>query len=301
MRRPAVYALVVITVVILGANWPIMASGVDLTPPLWLAAIRIGGAALLVGAVLGIRGKLRLPAPEDRQIVFSIGLGRLALVTALVFTALRFVPPGRSSILVYTGALWAAPLAALVLHERLTTLRLAGLAIGCAGLVLLLEPWSLDWGDSRLLLGIAMLLLAAVANASATVHVRWHRWVRSPVELMPWQLALGAIPLALVAFAVEGLPSIRWTGTTVAIVVYQIAFASAIGVWGLLTIARSLPAITANLSVMAVPVVGLTTSIVFTGEPLTVSVVASLALVLAGVGAGLLSDRLEPEPVLPPD
>jgi drug/metabolite transporter (DMT)-like permease len=60
--------------------------------------------------------------------------------------------------------------------------------------------------------------------------------------------------------------------------------------------------ITANLTVMSVPVVGLVTSVAFTDEQLTPSVVASLVLILAGVGAGLLSDRLRPdEPLLPAD
>jgi drug/metabolite transporter (DMT)-like permease len=77
-------------------------------------------------------------------------------------------------------------------------------------------------------------------------------------------------------------------------VAYQILLGSAFGLWGLLTIGRSLPAITANLSVMAVPVVGLMTSVKFTGEPLTLTVVASLVLVLTGVALGLLSDRLRP-------
>jgi drug/metabolite transporter (DMT)-like permease len=300
VARPAVYLVAAATVTVLGSNWPIMAAGVDLVPPLWLAAIRLGGAALLVAAVMLAQGRLRRPVSADRPIVLSVGLVRLSLVTAFVFAALRVVPPGRSSILVYTGALWAAPLAALTLHERLTGLRVVGLALGCVGLVLLLEPSSFDWGDPRVLTGTAMLLVAAVANASTTVHVRGHRWIGSPIELMPWQLGLGAIPIVVVAVFVEGAPSIAWTWTTVAIVAYQIVLASAFALWGLLTVGRSLPAITANLTVMAVPVVGLVTSVAFTDEQLTPSVVASLVLILAGVGAGLLSDRLRPDEPLPP-
>lgn len=300
MRRPAVYVLAAATVGVLGTNWPIMAEGVELVPPLWLATFRMGGAALVVAAVLGARGRFRRPAREDRSILLTVGVGRLALVTALVFSALRFVPPGRSSILAYTGALWAAPLAAIVLRERLTGLRLTGLALGFTGLVLLLEPWSLDWRNTQLLWGVGMLLVAATANASTTVHIRGHRWVRSPIQLMPWQLGLAAVPIAGLALTLEGFPSVRWTGGTVAIVGYQILLGSAFGLWGLLTIGRSLPAITANLSVMAVPVVGLMSSVVFVGEPLTLTVVSSLVLVLAGVALGLLSDRLRPEPILPP-
>jgi drug/metabolite transporter (DMT)-like permease len=299
MRRPAVYVLAAATVLVLGANWPIMSAGVDLMPALWLAAFRMAGAAVVVAIVLAAQGRLAVPAREDRAIWLSIGLARLALVTALVFVALRFVPPGRSSILAYTGALWTAPLAAIFLHERLTMLRLTGLALGTVGLVVLLEPWALDWSDTQLLIGTGMLLVAATANASTTVHIRGHRWVGSPIELMPWQLGLAAIPITALAAAIDGTPTITWDTGTIAIVAYQVFLGSAFGLWGLLTIGRSLPAITANLSVMAVPVVGLATSVAFVDEPLTVWVVAGLVLVLGGVALGLLSDRLRGDGLLP--
>jgi drug/metabolite transporter (DMT)-like permease len=300
MRTPAVYVLAGATVLVLGANWPIMSAGVDLIAPLWLAAFRMGGAALVISTVLALQGRLSVPERGDRSIWLSIGLARLALVTALVFVALRFVPPGRSSILAYTGALWTAPLAAIFLHEKLTPLRLLGLALGTIGLVTLLEPWALDWGNTEFLVGAAMLLVAATANAATTVHIRGHRWLGSPIELMPWQLGLAAIPIAALAVALEGAPDVTWTGGTIAIVAYQVLLGSAFGLWGLLTIGRSLPAITANLSVMAVPVVGLATSVVFVDEQLTIWVVLGLILVLGGVGLGLLSDRLRADTIPPP-
>jgi drug/metabolite transporter (DMT)-like permease len=224
---------------------------------------------------------------------------RLSLVTALVFSALRFVPPGRSSLLVYTASLWTVPLAVAFLHERLTRFRVAGLTLGSLGVVLLLEPWTLDWADTDLLVGLGMLLLAALGNASTTVHIRAHRWSGTPLGLMPWQMAIAAIPIAAIALAVEGAPSIRWTVETVAIVVYQILLASAFGFWGLLTISRSLPAITTNLILMAVPVVGLASSIPLADEDLTVAVAVSLVLILAGVALGILSDRRPEEPAPP--
>ena len=46
LRSPAVYVLAGGTIAVLGLNWPIMSVGVDHVPPLWLAALRIGGAAI---------------------------------------------------------------------------------------------------------------------------------------------------------------------------------------------------------------------------------------------------------------
>jgi drug/metabolite transporter (DMT)-like permease len=297
MRRPAVYLLAAATVTVLGLNWPIMSIGVELVPPLWLAAFRMGGAALVVAAAMSPRGVPR-PHPADRPILWSVGLTRLALVTALVFSALEFVPPGRSSILVYTASLWTVPLAVGVLHERLTALRVAGLTLGSVGVVLLFEPWALDWDDDRLLVGLGMLLVAAIANAVSIVHIRAHRWAGTPFELMPWQLGLAAVPIAIVAVAIEGTPDVRWTAATVAVVAYQVLLGSAFGFWGVLTISRSLPAITTNLTLMAVPVVGLGSSIAITRERLSPAVTASLVLILAGVGLAVLSDRQRREPLL---
>lgn len=297
MRRPAVYLLAAATVMVLGLNWPIMSVGVDLVPPLWLAAFRMGGAAIVVAAVMSTRGIPR-PRAADRSILLSVALLRLALVTTLVFSALEFVPPGRSSILVYTASLWTVPLAVGFLHERLTPFRVGGLVLGSVGVVLLFEPWALDWNSRRLLVGLGMLLIAAIANAVSTVHIRAHRWMGTPFELMPWQLGLAAIPIAIFATAIEGMPQIRWTAATVAVVAYQILLGSAFGFWGVLTISRSLPAITTNLTLMAVPVVGLASSIAIAGERLTLAVALSLVLILAGVGLAVLSDRWRREPLL---
>jgi drug/metabolite transporter (DMT)-like permease len=183
------------------------------------------------------------------------------------------------------------------LHERLTSHRILGLVLGSVGVVLLVEPWALDWGDTNLVLGLGMLLVAAVANAASTVHIRAHRWAGTPFELMPWQFAVAAIPIAALASVIERMPDIRWTVATVGVVAYQILLGSAFGFWGLLTISRSLPAITTNLTLMAVPVVGLASSIAIANEQLTPAVAVSLVLILAGVGLGVLSDRRRRDPL----
>jgi drug/metabolite transporter (DMT)-like permease len=298
MRRPAVYVLAGGTVTVLGLNWPIMAHGVDLVPPLWLATFRMAGAAIVVGAMMLPRGA-GVPPAADRPILWSVGLVRLSLVTALVFSALAFVPPGRSSILVYTASLWTVPIAVVALRERLTALRVAGLALGTLGVALLLEPWALDWGDAELLLGLGMLLVAAIANAATTVHIRAHRWTGTPFQLMPWQLAIAAVPIAAIAVVVEGPPAIRWTPATLAVVAYQVLLASSFGFWGLVTVSRSLPAITTNLILMAVPVVGLVSSVPLADETLTLAVASGLVLILGGVALGIASDRRRAEPPLP--
>jgi drug/metabolite transporter (DMT)-like permease len=300
LHGPLVYLIGAATVLIFGVNWPIMARGDEAMAAMWLAAFRLVGAAVLVFAIVAARGSLSKLSRQDVPVLLSVGLIRVGLVNALVFSALRFVPPGRASVVAYTASLWTLPIAAIWLGEKLTPRRVGGVAAGCLGLVLLLEPWALDWSDARLIIGLGMLLGGAVAMAATTVHIRGHRWCATPLELMPWQLALGAVPTVALAWALEGPPAIDWSVVAVAIIVFQVVFASSFAMWGELTLCRSLPAISANLFLMAVPAVGLGASVLWAGETLTLAAAAGFALILGGVAAGLLSSTSDTVPAQMP-
>ena len=281
--------------IILGTNWPILATGLESISPLWLTVFRLAGGALTVGAFAIATGRLVRPPREDYPMVVSVAIFRQALVFILVFGALEIVPPGRSSILVWTTGLWTVPLAVTFAGEHMTRLRWWGLLVGISGIVLVFEPSHIDWTDTRFLVGHAMLLTAAVLTAAVSVHVRRHAWTSSPLALLPWQLLVGAIPMLIVALAVEGLPHIEWTLQLAGIVAYQAILASGIALWGQLTVLRTLPAISTNLSLMAIPVVGLASSAVLVDESLTAAVVVGLAFVVAGVAVNVISDARSPD------
>ena len=156
---------------------------------------------------------------------------------------------------------------------------------------LLLEPWALDWSDTRTLLGFGMLLVAAQTAAITSVHIRGHRWRATPFELMPWQLMVAAVPTVALALALEGPPEVQWSAMVAGIIAFQVLPASSFAMWGELTVCRSLPAISANLFLMAIPVIGLGASILFGEDTITLAAGAGCALILAGVAAGLLLGR----------
>jgi drug/metabolite transporter (DMT)-like permease len=270
------------TVLVLGLNWPVMSWGLESIPPLWLTAWRLLGAGLGLAAVLAVARVLRPPPANDLPVVVSVAALRLALVYGLVFSALLLVPPGRSSMLVHTTGLWAAPLAVWLLGEWLTGRTVAGLVAGVVGIVLLMEPWTLA-GREGDVAGYAMLLGAAIATAVANIHVRGHRWTTSPLRLMPWQLATAGALTVPVALALHGPPSLAWSPREIGVVAYQVVLASGFGVWGVLTLGRSLPAATAGAVWMAVPAVGVASSVLLVSEALTPAAVAGMVLVAAGV------------------
>ncbi|HWB88808.1 MAG TPA: DMT family transporter [Acidimicrobiia bacterium] len=294
LRPAAIYALLGMVVLILGANWPIMATGVESITPLWMGVFRLGGATLVVLTIASIGGRLRFPPRSDLPIVASLALFRLVSVSFLVFTALRLVPAGRSSVVAWTTPLWTVPIAAVFLGDRMTWRRWLGLGLGVLGVVVLFEPWGLDWSAPGVALGHTLLIIASVVNASTSVHIRRHRWSVTPLDALPWQLSAATVVMLVLALAVDGPVAVDWTPSLVAVVAYQGLLASGIALWAQIVILRNIDPVSANLTMMGVPAVGVISSSLFLGEVVTVELTLGLVLIVIGVATNLLGERSPP-------
>ncbi len=297
LGRPAVYGLLVVVTLILGFNWPVMATGVASIEPLWMGVFRIAGAFVFLLPLTLLTGNFRVPTRPDLPIVLSLAVVRLTMVTVLVFTALQLVPPGRSAVVVWTASLWTVPIAAIFLSEHMVTTRWVGLLLGISGVVVLFEPWGLAWGEPGVALGHVLLIVAAILNAATAVHIRGHRWTMTPMQAVPWQLGGSLIVLLILALSTEGVPEIEWTAQLGWVVAYQGVLASGVAFWAQIVVLRNLGAVSANLTLMAVPVVGVVSSAIVLGEQVTATLLAGLVLIMAGVTLNLLTDRPDLVPV----
>lgn len=295
LGRSRIYLLLLTIVLILGLNWPVMATGLRSIPPIWMAFFRVSGAALAVLALAVSTGNLRLPPRRDLPMILSVGLFRLATVIALVFTALTLVPAGRASVLVWTNSLWTVPIAAVFLGERMSARKWSGLAIGLIGIFVLAEPMGNDWSQPGVLAGTGLLILAAIVNAATAVHIRGHRWTITPLEAMPAQLLAAALPLLLLALLIEGVPTIEWTPQLGMIVFYQGVLGTGVALWAQIVVLRNLAAVSTNLTLMGVPVIGVVSSAIFLGEVITMPLLAGMTLIIVGVSINLLANGYGPE------
>ncbi len=166
----------------------------------------------------------------------------------------------------------------LVRAEPLTIGRAIGLALGFVGVAVLV---GLDVSGDRLgLLGAAMVLLASVSYAVATIGVQ-----RRAADIPPAALAAGDTAVSaviLVPFAVFALPDTpvrpaAWTATAVLGVfctaVALLAFYRLIGLAG---------PNRAGLVTYANPVVAVLLGVALLNEPLRVGTVAGFLLIVAG-------------------
>lgn len=279
-----------------GTSWPVTKLLLHYLPPLWTTAARYALAAVVLFAVSGLRGRLIVPRGSDMPVVLNITLLHMVGFTALSNIGLQFVPVGRSVVLAYTTPVWVMIGARLFLGEALTPARLAGVASGVSGLVVLFASSSFVWSDHQALLGNGLVLLAAFCWAASILHVRAHKWTATPFELLPWLVLLATIVLVPLALLFEGVPRVAWDWRFAVLLIYSAVVGVILPYWATVVVNRSLPAVVTSLGLLGVPLIGVASSAIGLGEAVSASLVTGMVLIVGGIAAGLLPGLSRPAP-----
>lgn len=237
----------------------------------------------MTGAVLIAAAHwLKRPAIPDRSVWGAIVLVGLT-ATSLGFFGMFYgggrVSPGLATVIANTQPLIAAVLALVFLHEHLSVVQRWGFAAGFGGIVLIGAP-SLSGTDSQLL-GIVLILIGAIGVAVSNVALKRLAGRVDILRAMGWQLLIGALPLAVLAVAIEDVGAVSWSLrfflTLVALSVFGTS--AAFVLWFALLRRASLSQL--NVFTFLTPIFGLIMGVVFFAERLH-------ALELAGIGLSLL-------------
>ena len=284
-HRAAVVMLIVV-VVAWGLAWPVNKLILEQLSPLWTAALRsaIGTVALFVMA--GAARRLVLPPRADLPVLFSISLLHMVGFVVLSSIGLQLVATGRSVVLAYTTPVWVVPGARLFLGERITARRAVGAAMGLAGLGALFNPLAFDWTDRVAVLGNLALLGSSLCWAASILHIRGHPWRSTVFDLVPWESLLATAVLLPVALAVDGWPTAHVSMRLALLLLYGGVPATAIAYWATGVASRGLPAVTMSLGLLAAPLISISTATVALGEPLSLALIAAVALIIGGVAVG---------------
>jgi drug/metabolite transporter (DMT)-like permease len=280
-------ALFLITVVVAwGLTWPVNKLLLESLSPLWMMALRSAIAAAALFAISIALGRLAWPPRADLPVLLSITLLHMVGFAVLAAWGLRLVPTGRSVVLAYTTPLWVIPGAALFLKERLTPRRMVGVAIGLLGLLVLFNPLAFDWASRDAILGNGAIVLAAMLWAASILHLRGHRWRAAPFDLVPWELLLATAIMTPLAVLISGEPRVQWSGRLAALLLYAGVPGTALAYWATAVASRNLPAVTTALGLLMTPVVSVAVATIWLREPLTLPLVAAMALILGGIAIG---------------
>jgi drug/metabolite transporter (DMT)-like permease len=285
------YLQLAASVVLFGLAFPVLKIGLTASTPVWLAAARASLSALTAFVLLAALGRLKWPHRADWPIVLSVGVFQLTGYFTLANIGLQFVPAGRSGVLSYTAMLWLVPLSLLV-GERVGWRALLGVALGTAGIVVLIDPPRMDWSDRAVVAGHLWLLLAGLSWAVAILHARRHRWRTSPLDVLPWQMSVATILLWSLALMLEPAGYLDLGNADLWIALLYIGtFAGPAGTWAAVSVARALPPVTGSLGMLGTPLLGIAASAVLIGEAITLNLLLGTALVIAGIAIVILDRK----------
>lgn len=294
-RRSALAVLVLLSL-IWGYNWIVMKFGLRYAGPFTFSAIRSAlAAAFLFGALIATGRSLR---PVALGPTLLLGLLQTAGFIGLVQWALVEGGAGKISVLAFTMPFWTVLLAWLLLGERLRPLQWCAIGLAGAGLLLILQPWNLH----ATLFSKLLALLAGLSWAASIVVAKRLR-ARHEVDLMSlttWQLTLGMIPLLVAAWLVPE-PPVEWSGGFVAALLYAGVLGTGIGWMMWLYVLHRLPAGTASLNALAIPVIAVLSAWVQFGERPSLSEgigMLVIALGLALMSAFALREQRRAEPMM---
>ncbi|HYX46748.1 MAG TPA: DMT family transporter [Sphingomicrobium sp.] len=123
-------------------------------------------------------------------------VGRMALgvgAMALNFLAFILLPLAEATTIGFSVPIFSVILAALLLGEPTGKWRWGAVAVGFAGVLLIVEPWS---GDVPLL-GASVALVAALMTASATIMIRRLGATERAATTVFWFAVSSLVPLGL--------------------------------------------------------------------------------------------------------
>ena len=203
-RGAPIWLGMLVLYVVWGSTYLGIAVAVDTIPPFVMAAARflLAGAILLAWSIAREGRSFILPSRREWRDSAIVGALLLGGGNGLVAYGELTLPSGIAALLVGLMPVWVAILGGIFLGDRLPRLAVIGIAIGFAGVAILVGPSAFGGSGAFDLLGLAACLLAPIAWAAGSLFASRRATLPGrPLVATGLQMVLGGLVLALMATA----------------------------------------------------------------------------------------------------
>ncbi len=259
-----------------GFNFVAMKVAADFFSPELFVTCRFGlGAAVLLA--FAYFTKQPLPPKKLWGWIVLTGAFQIAIGAAILQTCFKYLDAGLVSVLNYTMPIWVTILAKFFLNESLTRKKIFGIILSVFGVGILMNV-DISGDFSAMLMALSAAIFWAIGNVIMKAKLS----KLNPISLTTWQMTTAAIMLAIYT-AIFTDAQATWTFTAVATLLYNAVIASSLAFFLWAYVLANMEAGKASISVLGVPVVGVISGVIFLGEPLTLTMVFGISMVLAGI------------------
>jgi drug/metabolite transporter (DMT)-like permease len=257
--------------------------GVEVLPPLTLIAGRLLLGGLFLASVVALA---REPLPRQARMyghLLVMAVVNIVLPFILITVGEQTIDSALASILNATVPLGVIVIAPMFLpDERVTLPRVLGLAVGFAGVIVLVAPDLVNLGDSDLS-GELMMLGSSLCYAIGNVYSRRNVQGLRPMIPALFQVTFAAAIVVVLALVIDRpFATVHPTPEAVIAMIWLGLLGSGVAYLCYFTILRAWGATRTSMVAYLLPVVGIAMGAVL-GEPVTAVRVVGAILIIAGI------------------
>ncbi len=280
--KPLIIAALAVLCLIWGTTWAAIQIGLEGIPPMTGVALRFAIAASVI-FLLAHFLKVRIGTSSRERVLWLVNAVFTFCVTyGVIYWAEQWVPSGLAAVLAATYTLFVALLAHFILpDESLRRAEVIGILVGFAGVGVIFSADFSALGGDQVAVASAVILLAPLATAVASVTIkRWGAGIH-PFSLTAVPMAMTAGVMGAVALAFERQAGIIWSPSSIGALLYLAIFGSVVTFTLYFWLLSHMPAKRLALIAYVIPVVAVAIG-ALRGEPLTLHTLVGAALVVAG-------------------
>jgi drug/metabolite transporter (DMT)-like permease len=265
--------------------------GIDIAieqiPPALMCGTRFSIAGLCMLAFCALRGRKILYAPRR--------LGEMAIVGTLLLLggnltlsyAEKHIPSGLAALIVAISPLWFLVLDSLLLgHHHISFRGKAGLALGIAGLVVLLWPQLMAttaFGRRELWSSLSLIGGSFSWALGSVLAKKWKSPEVDPLSATAWEMIAAGAANFLVAAGTQDFSRVVWTARGVGAIGYLIVCGSWIGYTAYIWLLGHVPTSKVSTYAYVNPVVAVFLGWLILNERIDAYILAGSAIVIASV------------------
>lgn len=276
-------ALLVFLGAVFGSSFPFIQFGLQSFAPLMLVGLRLGGATVVLAAVLLLQGQRFPSAPKAWRDMLLVGMIGVALPIFLITWGEQYISAGLAAIIIATTPLFTAMLAVVWLRtERLGRAQIAGILLGFAGVAVALDVTQIDIAAGSGWAKLAV-VVSAVCYAFQGLYTQKTLRHQPAIVTAAGATAGGALATLPAALVLEGLPTAMPTTQAMLGLLSLIFLGSALAYVLFFWLLERVGAPQASMVTYLVPLFALLLGWLWLGEQIGASAAVGLVLVLAGL------------------
>jgi drug/metabolite transporter (DMT)-like permease len=278
------YAAWIVVCIVWGTTYLAIRVALESVPVALVGGLRFTAAGLLMVAALRLSRQALPPRSAWRPIALS-GFLLLVVGNGAVVWAEQYVASGLAAVIVAMIPFWNVLVEAVRPSGERPTLRtLAGLAVGFAGIVVLVWP-ELFTGSSGsgFIAGVIALQLACAGWALGTSFTKTNTVSASPAATSALQMLVAGLMFLAIATMRGEWTDLVFTVRSASAILYLVVFGSIVAFSAYVYALKHLPITTVSLYSYVNPLIAVVLGTLLLSEPFSSRTLVASALVFAGI------------------